>query len=162
MKTIFRTIYKTYINHTDAGGIVYHGNYLTFYENCRRDWFTALGFDAYFLAMEEYNAGNTISTTYHPVVSRADTRYFKPILLDMKITVSIDEIKIRPASLVFIQSIYSSVDQTKLSSSEITIACVKNETNDQGKKALKPARLPINLVTAIKNWNADMVKDSGM
>lgn len=45
---VFSNHYKVYINHTDAGGIVYHANHLTFFENCRRDWLTSLGFDGYF------------------------------------------------------------------------------------------------------------------
>ena len=40
---LFATDYNVYINHTDAGGIVYHANHLVFFENCRRDWFTKLG-----------------------------------------------------------------------------------------------------------------------
>ena len=39
---LFSTNYSIYINHTDAGGIVYHANHLVFFENCRRDWFTKL------------------------------------------------------------------------------------------------------------------------
>ena len=48
MTTKFSTTYKIYINHTDAGGIVYHANHLIFLENCRRDWLASLGFDGYF------------------------------------------------------------------------------------------------------------------
>ena len=55
MTTKFSTTYKIYINHTDAGGIVYHANHLIFLENCRRDWLASLGFDGYFPQGEHQN-----------------------------------------------------------------------------------------------------------
>ena len=62
---LFATNYNVYINHTDAGGIVYHANHLVFFENCRRDWFTQLGLNGYFL---ETNDGQI----QHFVVTQAD------------------------------------------------------------------------------------------
>ena len=50
---LFATDYNVYINHTDAGGIVYHANHLVFFENCRRDWFTKLGLNGYFLQTDD-------------------------------------------------------------------------------------------------------------
>ena len=62
---LFATDYNVYINHTDAGGIVYHANHLVFFENCRRDWFTKLALNGYFL---QTNDGQI----QHFVVSQAD------------------------------------------------------------------------------------------
>ncbi len=150
MELLFSSIYQTYINHTDAGGIVYHGHFLTFYENCRRDWFTKLGYNGYFFA-DEIKNGKKV--TYHPVVSQANTKFIKPILIDSKIKVTIDEVKIKPASLVFIQSIYNQQDNTLISQAHITIACVKNEVNEQtAEKQLSPARVPESLKIKINNW----------
>lgn len=149
MLGLYTSTYKIYINHTDAGGIVYHGNYLTFYENCRRDWLEQIGFDSYFFAQEDING---ITVSYHPVISHADIRYHKPILLDTLIEVTIDAIKIKPASLIFNQSIYDTHSKQKLSSCQLTVACVTNSTNDKGDKIIKPARLPDVLIKAIKNW----------
>lgn len=67
---IFKKTYKVYINHTDAGGIVYHANHLTFFENCRRDWLASMGFDGYFFE----NDGQKI----HFVVSQANVSYRLP------------------------------------------------------------------------------------
>lgn len=154
--SLFASNYKTYINHTDAGGIVYHGNYLTFYENCRRDWFTQLGFDGYFL-YDEDTQGNQL--TIHPVVSNANVRFIKPILIDTLITVSIDEVIAKPASLTFIQSIHDE-QGICFSKAEIVIACVKNEKNKTGNKngeqhdqqQLRPTRVPKGLLESINNW----------
>lgn len=164
LSPLFTSTYKTYINHTDAGGIVYHGNYLTFYENCRRDWFTQLGFDGYFITDESdvnETTGNKNNitegkrVTYHPVVSHAEISYKSPILLDMSIVVTIDVVKIRPASLIFTQSIYDKNMQVLMSKTTMTIACVLNEMDlNTGEKIIKPVRIPSHLVRAIESWQA--------
>ncbi len=146
--TVFQTAYKTYINHTDAGGIVYHANYLTFYENCRSDWFTSLGFTDYSLATE-HEAGHTI--TYYPVISSANVRYFRPIFAGVEIITTIEKVTLKPASIVFEQAIYGAEDKTKLSASEITVACVEQDVDDStGVKKLKPAKLPAVLVEKLQ------------
>lgn len=120
---IFSTQYKIYINHTDAGGIVYHANHLTFFENCRRDWFTTLGFDGYFLGASENEAHPR-----HFVVRQADLHYAAPILLDETIDVRIDSVDVRAASLTFYQSIIRASEPDKpLSQAKIVIACVQNQ-----------------------------------
>ena len=138
---LFATDYNVYINHTDAGGIVYHANHLVFFENCRRDWFTKLGLNGYFLQTDD-------GEIQHFVVSQAELQYKKAILLDEVINVRIDKVELKPASIVFYQSIHRSVptvgadDDTKvntaisnnndsnntlLSSTKVVIACVQNQ-----------------------------------
>lgn len=130
---LFATDYHIYINHTDAGGIVYHANHLVFFENCRRDWFAKLGLNGYFLQTDE-------GQVQHFVVSQANLQYKKAILLDEVINVCIDKVELRPASIVFYQSIHrsllKSIDEknaipidTLLSSTKIVIACVQNQIN---------------------------------
>lgn len=36
---------RVYYEDTDAGGVVYHSNYLNFMERCRCEWLSSLGFD---------------------------------------------------------------------------------------------------------------------
>lgn len=138
---LFATDYNVYINHTDAGGIVYHANHLVFFENCRRDWFAKLGLNGYFLQTDD-------GEIQHFVVSQADLQYKKAILLDEVINVRIDKVELKPASIVFYQSIHRlmpTVDanddtqantavsnsnysnNTLLSSTKIVIACVQNQ-----------------------------------
>lgn len=138
---LFATDYNVYINHTDAGGIVYHANHLVFFENCRRDWFTKLGLNGYFLQTDD-------GEIQHFVVSQADLQYKKAILLDEVINVRIDKVELKPASIVFYQSIHRSMptvdanddtqantaflnsnysNNTLLSSTKIVIACVQNQ-----------------------------------
>lgn len=146
---LFTKDYNVYINHTDAGGIVYHANHLVFFENCRRDWFGQLGLNGYFLQTDE-------GQVQHFVVSQADLQYKRAILLDEVISVRVDKIELKPASIVFYQSIHrlspdnastnhTSIDSAStgnikngiknsanandslLSSGKIVIACVQNQ-----------------------------------
>ncbi|MDO4250521.1 MAG: thioesterase family protein [Moraxella sp.] len=121
---------KVYINHTDAGGIVYHANHLTFFENCRREWLGSMGFGSYFLTLDE--------DTLHFVVSHAELTYHAPLLVDDALSVTIDKVIQKPASLILHQSIYRKQPiPQKASSAIITLACVKNSSN-----GIRPTRLP--------------------
>ena len=173
---LFATDYNIYINHTDAGGIVYHANHLVFFENCRRDWFTNLGLNGYFLQTDD-------GEIQHFVVSQADLQYKKAILLDEVINVRIDKVELKPASIVFYQSIHRSMptvdanddsqantaflnsnysNNTLLSSTKIVIACVQNQItpasiSDSGADAtanhsapMRPIRVPQKLRETIE------------
>ena len=134
IKPLFAKDYKVYINHTDAGGIVYHANHLVFFENCRRDWFTELGLNGYFLQTDK-------GEVQHFVVSQVDLQYKSAILLDETVSVRVDKVALKPASIIFYQSIRrhtvqdnATEESTKksnanapiLSSAKIVIACVQN------------------------------------
>lgn len=114
---LFHHTYQVYINHTDAGGIVYHANHLIFYEHSRRDWFANLGLNAYFFNSSssvmhqathlDNDSGSLVQNDiHHFVVSDAHLKYHQPILLDETIAVTIDKVKLGAASLIFEQSIY--------------------------------------------------------
>lgn len=160
---LFTTNYNVYINHTDAGGIVYHANHLVFFENCRRDWFTHLGLNGYFLRSDH-------GDIQHFVVSQADLHYKKAILLDEVINVRIDKVELKPASMIFYQSIHrhlsdnnatSKTNDSLLSRAKIVIACVQNQvkpdpvSKDDNAAAystpMRPIRVPRALHDAIQN-----------
>lgn len=140
---IFLTTYKVYINHTDAGGIVYHANHLTFFENCRRDWLTTLGFDGYFFVDD-----NNPNHKTHFVVNHAEVSYKLPLMVDDALIVTIDDITIKAASIVIHQCIYKNQDDfnaNKVASmGKIILAHVKN--THQG---IFAQRLPKNFITQI-------------
>ncbi|WP_420230523.1 hypothetical protein ACOBWA_06255 [Psychrobacter sp. ER1] len=71
----------------------------------------------------------------HFVVSQADLQYKRAILLDEVISVRIDKVELKPASIIFYQSIYRNLpnhgstetdNSQLLSSTKIVIACVQN------------------------------------
>lgn len=132
---LFSTDYRIYINHTDAGGIVYHANHLVFFENCRRDWFTKIGINGYFLEADN-------GQVQHFVASQAQLQYRKAIFLDEMISVRIDKVELKPASIIFYQSIHRQLSRntakpaikpmdTLLSSAKIVIACVQNQVKPE-------------------------------
>jgi acyl-CoA thioester hydrolase len=45
MKEVFSIPVRVYYEDTDAGGIVYHANYLKYMERCRSEWLHAAGCD---------------------------------------------------------------------------------------------------------------------
>ncbi|MCL1622846.1 acyl-CoA thioesterase [Moraxella sp. Tifton1] len=138
---IFKEHYKVYINHTDAGGIVYHANHLTFFENCRRDWLSSLGFDGYFFDQHSVDVSTNAVNKVHFVVSHADVSYRSAIFIDDMLVVSVQEVIKKPASLILTQHIYRSDEhyqQGKIAATGIiTLACVMNK---DGK--IHPCRLP--------------------
>ena len=166
---LFTKNYNVYINHTDAGGIVYHANHLVFFENCRRDWFGELNLNGYFLQTDD-------GEIQHFVVGQADLQYKRAILLDEVISVRIDKVELKPASIIFYQSIHRhspdslSPDHANsnananslLSSGKIVIACVQNQvktkplSNSKADTAvasampMRPIRVPKHLRDAIE------------
>lgn len=139
---IFKHPYKVYINHTDAGGIVYHANHLTFFENCRRDWLTSLGFDGYFFEPDGTACGtDSHHGKVHFVVSHADLSYKLPLFVDDVLIVTVTDVVKKSASLILTQHIYRNqqdFEQNKIASTGIiTLACVIN-----GENGIRPHRLP--------------------
>lgn len=173
---LFSTDYHIYINHTDAGGIVYHANHLVFFENCRRDWFTKLGLNGYFMHSDD-------GQLQHFVVSQAQLQYKRAIFLDEVINVRIDKVELKPASIVFYQSIHRRIPEgadetsntaanTLLSSAKIVIACVQNQTKPEQIDAttnsttpasatpIRPIRVPENLRHVIQQAIAHHANDA--
>lgn len=124
-------------------GIVYHANHLTFFENCRRDWLTSLGFDGYFFDVDGTAHGTDAHQgKVHFVVSRADLSYKLPLFVDDVLVVTVDTMVKKSASLILTQHIYRSqadFEQGNIASTGIiTLACVMN-----GKDGIRPCRLPV-------------------
>lgn len=146
---VYATQYRIYLEDTDAGGIVYHANHLKLFERCRRDWLRELGMTSYFY---QAHSAETVSqdVTHHSnsgkadiqfVVSQANIRYLRPILLDSEVTVVIETADCKSASLQLEQRIYDSHQQL-LSQAEISIVCVATSKDEKGQTQVRPTRLP--------------------
>ena len=145
---VYTTPYRIYLEDTDAGGIVYHANHLKLFERCRRDWLRELGMTSYFYQAHSAEAASHV--THHSdsgkpdiqfVVSQANIRYVRPILLDSEVTVVIETADCKSASLQLEQRIYDSHQQL-LSQAEISIVCVATSTDETGQTQVRPTRLP--------------------
>jgi len=88
---------RIYYENTDAGGVVYHGEYLRFWERARTEYLREKGFSQHALA----NLPNKIIF----VVRKMTIDYLKPLFLDDLIEVTAEIIKKGNASFTFSQKI---------------------------------------------------------
>src|SRR4051812_47632457 len=72
---VFSWPVRVYYQHTDAGGVVYHGDYLDFMEAARAEMLRAMGFEIGDLARGERVAFtvHTLQITYHKPARLGET-----------------------------------------------------------------------------------------
>lgn len=115
---------RVYFEDTDAGGVVFYGNYLKFYERARTEWLRSLGIGQQFLKDE-----------YHIlfVVKNVSVEYRRPAVLDDLLQVTTEISGMKGASLEFGQAIWRG--DTLLSTAKAKIVCVD-------KDRMKPVPIP--------------------
>jgi tol-pal system-associated acyl-CoA thioesterase len=104
---------RVYYQHTDAGGMVFHANYLSFMECARTELLQSLGFDLGELARRDHVLF---------VVHSAQIAYHKPALLNDLLTVTAQVARVGRARLEFEQAVIRKDE--KLASARLTLACV--------------------------------------
>lgn len=107
---------RVYYEDTDAGGVVYHANYLNFFERCRTEWLRSLGHDQSRLARDH---GIVL------VVGSVTVRYLKPARLDDALTVALEVEKLGRAHAVFRQQVRRGDEE--LATGTVDIVCVDPE-----------------------------------
>ena len=115
---------RVYFENTDAGGVVYHGEYLKFLERARTEWLRHLGFDHQALAREHEVAFIVVSLAID---------YLKPARLDDMVAVSVQLESLGRVRCVFVQEVRREDDV--LVKARVTVACVSNGS-------FKPAEIP--------------------
>jgi acyl-CoA thioester hydrolase len=118
---------RVYFENTDAGGVVYHGEYLKFLERARTEWLRHLGFDHQALARDHRIVF---------VVTAAAIDFTRPARLDDTLAVSVRLGSLGKVRCVFAQEIRR--DDEVLVKATITVACVAAE-------GFKPAEIPASL-----------------
>ncbi len=124
---------RVYYEDTDAGGVVYHANYLLFMERARTEWLRVLGFEQDVLRRE---AGVQFS------VRRADIDYLRPARFNDLLTVTVALTGVGGASLDLAQEVVREADGVVCCRSAVQVACVDAAT-------LRPARIPKQLLAEI-------------
>lgn len=107
---------------TDAGGVVYHANYLAFMESVRSDLLRQAGFPASVLR-------NKFNLVF--VVTESNLKFKKPAYLDDELDVSVAVTSLRGASIVCHQQVTrTNKEQSKelLVDATIRIATIANDT----------------------------------
>ena len=119
--------YRVYFEDTDLMGIVYHANYLCFFERARTEMLRDNGFSL------------TTMATYdtHFAIHDIHMRFLYPARLDDVLSIKTSYERKKTCSLMFNQLMYNQLGQL-LSEASIQVVCVNSK--------LKPRRLPTILV----------------
>lgn len=119
---------RVYYEDTDAGGVVYHANYLKFLERARTELLRAKG-------IEQTELKNQQQIIF--VVRSVSIDYFKSALFNDLLEVSTEIKQLKKASLIFEQTV--SRDEVVLCKAEVCVACVDSQT-------LRPKLIPDDLI----------------
>ncbi len=132
MRAPFRIPVRVYYQDTDAGGVVFHGQYLAFMERARTELLNEAGIDIVRIAEER----RVLFMVYQVAV-----KYHQPARLNDLLTVSAEIAKMGRASLVFRQRVERGPEL--LVEGDVTVALVDRDR-------MKPARIPTELEQALK------------
>lgn len=125
---MFRWPISVYYEDTDAGGIVYHSNYLNFFERARTEWLKAIG-----VKQTELLADDIVF-----VVKKAELDFCRPAKFEQELIVESAIIEMKKASLVFKQRL---IDEQGVTYCEgkILVACISLSR-------MRPRAIPQNIV----------------
>jgi acyl-CoA thioester hydrolase len=115
---------RVYFENTDAGGVVYHAEYLKFLERARTEWLRHLGFDHQALARNHRVVF---------VVTQMAIDFMKPARLDDNLAVGVQLESLGKVRSIFAQEIRR--EEELLVRAKVTVACVTGEH-------FKPAEIP--------------------
>ncbi|OGU17592.1 MAG: acyl-CoA thioesterase [Geobacteraceae bacterium GWC2_53_11] len=124
---------RIYYEDTDAGGVVYHANYIKFMERARTEYFRSHG---YFVAELAENG------FIFPVV-RLEIDFKCPALHDDLLSVSTTPTRVGGSSVTFCQKIVRQHDGKLLVEGLVTLACISSE--------LKARRIPADIRAMLEN-----------
>lgn len=103
---------RVYYEDTDAGGVVYHANYVCFFERARTEFLREGGFS------QQALLANQIAF----VVTKLEIEYKFPARLDDLLVVETKIQSVKKATIVFEQILWR--DQTCLTRALVSVACV--------------------------------------
>ncbi len=121
---IFTLPVRVYFQDTDAGGVVYHANYLNFMERARTEWLRTHGYS---------NAGLMKEFGVVFVVRSAKLDYLKPALLDDALEVTVQIRDIGRSRISLLQTVRRA--EVVLTEAEVHLVCVALES-------FKPVSVP--------------------
>jgi acyl-CoA thioester hydrolase len=123
---------RVYYQDTDAGGVVFHGQYLAFMERARSELLNEAGID-----LARFAEQHRVLFMVHTIV----VKYHQPARLNELLSVSAEVVKMGRASLVFRQRVERSSEL--LVEADVTLALVD-------RSRMKPARMPAELEQALR------------
>ncbi|MBD8512471.1 tol-pal system-associated acyl-CoA thioesterase [Photobacterium sp. WH77] len=120
-----------YIEDTDTGGIVYHANYLKFFERGRTELFRSFG----------VSLQDMLEQGFSFVVRHLEIDYLKGARLDDQLKVRTWPLKVRKASIEFCQILVNNEGQC-LCKATVQVACVDP-------RSMKPIVIPEHILSEI-------------
>lgn len=123
-RKIFSLPIRTYYQDTDAGGVVYHANYVNFMERARTEWLRAMGYS-------HMDMVKNLDVMF--VVRSIKLDYLRPALLDDLLTVTAEIKDIGRSRVTLAQTILRG--EELLTEGEVHLVCVDVKT-------FKPVSVP--------------------
>lgn len=111
---VFEWPVRVYYEDTDAGGVVYHAQYLKYMERARTEWLRAAGVEQDTLLAEQ---GVVFAVT------RIDLRYLHPARFNEALMVSVAPMRYGRVRIVFDQSVCRAGEP--LASAKVEVACIE-------------------------------------
>ena len=114
----FRLPVRVYYEDTDAGGVVYHANYLRYAERARTEMLRSLGVEQTALREDQ-------DLVF--VVRRCEMDFRAPARLDDALDVRTDVIDLKGATIVLQQSVFRDGDAQPLVVMVVTVATIRTD-----------------------------------
>jgi acyl-CoA thioester hydrolase len=135
-KPLFTWPIRVYYEDTDATGVVYHANYLRYFERARTEWLRALG-----VSQQSLRAESGVVFT----LANLEVDYLLPARLDDELLVTVAVEHLRRASLTFSQTVQTGGGAgALLARARARVGCV-----DQN--SFRPCPLPDDFVQKVSN-----------
>lgn len=116
-----------YYEDTDIGGLVYHSNYLKFFERARTEQLRSLG----------VSQQNLLSQQIAFVVSRMEIDFIKGATLDDQLIVESSVVELKRVSMVFKQKLVDNKGNVYCEA-QVKIACINTQR-------MKPIQIPTSI-----------------
>lgn len=123
--------FRVYYEDTDAGGVVYHANYLGYFERGRTEFLRDRGLSVADLAARGF---------IFPVV-RLEIDYRMPAVLDDLVRIETEVLAVGKTSFTLGQQAVRAIDGKLLADGRVTLVCVT--------RAMKARRLPNELLQSL-------------
>jgi acyl-CoA thioester hydrolase len=118
---------RIYYEDTDAGGVVYHANYIKYLERARTEYFRSHGFLVAELAKNGF---------VFPVI-KLEVDFKAPALHDDLLSVATSPVRVGGSSIVLCQKIVRQNDEKLLVEGLVTLACIS--------PTMKARRIPLEI-----------------
>ncbi len=125
---------RVYYEDTDAGGVVYHGNYLKFCERARTEWLRSMGFE-----QTDLRAQHGLVF----VIRSAALQYLRPAKFNDELRVLARIVKLGRSAFEFEQEIWR--NEEKLVTAHIVVVCVTAE-------GFRPVAIPEHIRSKIQEF----------